>query len=168
MNKITIPKIITITSDAFEDGEMIPKKYTCEGKNISPQLSWNNIPEKTRSLVITCLDPDAPTENPFVHWIIYNIPVTRKTLPENIPNNREILLEKGIKQGTNDFNQIGYKGPCPPVGKIHRYVFTIYALNNPIELDAGERIAALFKAMSNHVLAQGQIEGRFSRKKFIK
>ena len=156
------PKIITLTSDAFNDGENIPKKYTCEGEDISPKLSWSDVPGNTVSFAITCEDPDAPGKT-FVHWVIYNIPATRTSLDESIPFNREILLDAGIKQGVNDFNQIGYKGPCPPAGKSHRYIFTIYALDNVIELDQGDRIAALFRAMTNHIIAQGQLVGEYSR-----
>ncbi|MFQ5751652.1 MAG: YbhB/YbcL family Raf kinase inhibitor-like protein, partial [bacterium] len=108
---------IKITSKAFEEGGMIPDKYTCDGADISPPLKWESIPDSTRSLALISDDPDAPMGT-WVHWVVYNLPATKRELPENVPP-RETLAD-GTKQGKNDFGKIGYGGPCPP-GGTHRY-----------------------------------------------
>lgn len=150
---------IKITSPAFENGGMIPAKYTCDGINVSPPLAWGSIPEGTKSLALISDDPDAPTGT-WVHWVIYNLPADIKGLPENIPPLKE--LEHGAKQGITDFRRIGYGGPCPPSGT-HRYYFKIYALDIMLDLEAGATKKQLLKAMEGHILAQGQLMGRYKR-----
>ena len=150
---------IEIKSAAFEQGGMIPRQYTCDGKDVSPPLAWSSIPEGTKTLALICDDPDAPMGT-WVHWVLFNIPAHIKELPENIPPQKE--LENGAKQGTNDFPMIGYGGPCPPSGT-HRYYFKLYALDTEIDLDAGITKAQLLKAMEGHILAEGQLMGRYKR-----
>ncbi|MBW1972013.1 MAG: YbhB/YbcL family Raf kinase inhibitor-like protein [Deltaproteobacteria bacterium] len=150
---------IEIKSDAFEDGGMIPKKYTCDGEDISPPLRWSSFIEGTKTFAIICDDPDAPMGT-WVHWVIFNIPATVNELPENIPPKE--VLEMKAKQGTNDFRKIGYGGPCPP-GGTHRYYFKIYALDTKINLDPGITKSQLLKAIKDHILAEGQLMGRYSR-----
>ena len=154
----------TLKTAAFRDGENIPVKYSCDGEDISPPLQWENVPEGTRSFALICDDPDAPV-GIWVHWVIYNIPAGVKSLPENVDKSRAVLGEplKGVVQGVNSWNRIGYGGPCPPPGPAHRYYFKLYALDTVIK---GERLnkTRLLKEMEGHVLAEAQIMGRYQRK----
>jgi hypothetical protein len=148
-----------VTSTAFKEGGMIPKIYTCDGPNVSPPISWDSVPEGAKSLALICDDPDAPM-GIWVHWVIFNIPPGGGELPENVPHER--VLPNGAKQGINDFHTIGYGGPCPP-GGTHRYYFRLYALDKEIELEAGATKADLLKAMEGHILAKGELMGRYRR-----
>jgi len=150
---------IKLRSTAFEERGMIPKQYTCDGKDISPPLAWESVPDSTKSIALICDDPDAPMGT-WVHWILYNLPANIKELPENIPTQK--ILENGAKQGTNDFRNIGYGGPCPP-GGTHRYYFKIYALETVLTLEAGATKAELLKAMERHTLAEGELMGKYKR-----
>jgi len=150
---------LKITSSAFEEGGMIPKQYTCDGANISPPLRWTSVPLGTKSLALICDDPDAPM-GIWVHWIIFNLPTNINELPESIPPQK--TLENGAKQGINDFPKIGYAGPYPPSGT-HRYYFKLYALDTEIDLDAGATKRELLKAIKGHILAEGQLMGRYKR-----
>lgn len=152
-------KNMNISSTAFPEGGMIPKKFTCDGDDISPSLKWDSVPAGTKSIAIISDDPDAPVGT-WVHWVVYNIPADAKELPENVPPQR--TLSNGAKQGTNDFRKIGYGGPCPP-GGTHRYYFKIYALDTMLTLDAGATKAQLLDAMKGHILAEGQLMGKYSR-----
>ncbi len=150
---------IKITSSAFEDGGLIPAKYTCDGTNISPPLQWDAVPEGTRSIALICDDPDAPMGT-WVHWVLFNLPSDAKDLAENIPT--EETLPNGAKQGVNDFGRVGYGGPCPP-GGTHRYFFKIYALDSEVGLEAGADKRQLLNAMEGHILGQGQLVGKYKR-----
>ena len=116
---------LTIRSSAFAHGGMIPKKFTCDGADISPSLSWSKGPEETKSYALISDDPDAPMGT-WVHWVIYNLPASVKELTENVPKTGQ--LDNGALQGKNDFGNFGYGGPCPP-GGTHRYYFKVYALD---------------------------------------
>ncbi len=150
---------IKITSSAFEDGGLIPAKYTCDGADISPPLQWDAVPEGTRSIALICDDPDAPMGT-WVHWVLFNLPGDAKELAQNIPT--EETLPNGAKQGVNDFGRVGYGGPCPP-GGTHRYFFKIYALDTEVGLQAGADKRQLLKAMEGHILSQGQLIGKYKR-----
>lgn len=150
---------IEIKSNSFKNGGLIPKQFTCDGKNVSPQLSWTNYPEGTKSFALICDDPDAPVGT-WVHWVIYNIPANINELEESFPTQKNLL--HGIKQGTNDFRKIGYGGPCPPSGT-HRYFFKIYALDKILDLDAGATKKQLLDAMEGHILAMGELIGKYKR-----
>ena len=150
---------IKITSSAFEDGGLIPAKYTCDGADVSPPLQWDAVPEGTRSIALICDDPDAPMGT-WVHWVLFNLPSDAKELAENIPT--EETLPNGAKQGVNDFGRVGYGGPCPP-GGTHRYFFKIYALDTEVGLEAGADKRQLLKAMEGHILEQGQLVGKYKR-----
>ena len=150
---------IKITSPAFKSGAFIPKMYTCDDVNISPPLEWMGVPEGAKSLALICDDPDAPMGT-WVHWVIYNIPSSLNKLSENIPNNK--VFENGALQGTNDFHKIGYGGPCPPRGT-HRYFFKIYALDTELDLGGGATKEVLLNNMKGHVLAEGELVGKYSR-----
>jgi len=148
-----------ITSAAFKEGEMIPQKYTCDGDDISPPLSWEGVPSNAKSLAIINDDPDAPAGT-WVHWVIFNMPPDGKGLKENMSTDKN--LSDGTRQGTNDFPNIGYGGPCPP-GGTHRYYFKLYALDHMLDLAAGASKSQLLKAMEKHILAEAQLMGKYKR-----
>ena len=150
---------IKITSPAFEDGGLIPAKYTCDGADISPPLQWDAVPEGTKSIALICDDPDAPVGT-FVHWVIFGLPAETRELAEKVP--AEEVLANGARQGISDFGRTGYGGPCPPSGT-HRYFFKIYALDAEIALAAGADKAQLLKAMEGHIVGQGQLIGKYKR-----
>ncbi|MDK2373095.1 MAG: YbhB/YbcL family Raf kinase inhibitor-like protein [Candidatus Korarchaeota archaeon] len=143
----------------FANGERIPIKYTCDGEDISPPLSWEGQPEGVVSYVLIVEDPDAPIGT-FTHWVMYNIPGKMTSLPEGVPKQKE--TELGM-QGINDFRRVGYGGPCPPPGKPHRYFFKLYALDSTLDLPPGARKRDVIEAMKGHVLAQSQIMGIYGR-----
>ncbi|MDD5131178.1 MAG: YbhB/YbcL family Raf kinase inhibitor-like protein [bacterium] len=153
--KIEIP----LTSPSFNDGEMMPDKYAYHSGNVSPALTWGNIPKKAKTLAIICDDPDAPDS--WVHWVIFNIPATEKGLLEKIAK-QEMANNKTL-QGKNDFGNIGYDGPSPPHGT-HRYFFKIYALDTELYLNPGASKAQLLKAMEGHILAHGELVGKYANK----
>jgi Raf kinase inhibitor-like YbhB/YbcL family protein len=148
-----------VTSAAFKEGELVPKKYTCDGENISPPIEWTGTPATAKCLALICDDPDAP-RGTWVHWVIFNIPTDTKGLSENIP--RKSTLGNGAWQGMNDSHELGYDGPCPP-GGTHRYYFKTYALDKVLTLESGATKAQLLKAMEGHILGEGQLMGRYKR-----
>jgi len=138
---------------------MIPARYTCDGKDISPPLNWSEVPEGTQSFALICDDPDAPIGT-WVHWVVYNIPDNVTAFPENVPPHKSVM--GNILQGMTDFRRIGYGGPCPPRGT-HRYYFKIYALDTMLNLPAGATKRELLRAMEGHILVEGQLMGRYGR-----
>ncbi len=150
---------IKITSPAFEPGGMIPNKYTCDAQDISPPLSWGDLPDDTASIALVCDDPDAPMGT-WVHWVLFDLPPDAQGLPENIPAVEN--LENGGIHGINDWRKLGYGGPCPP-GGTHRYYFKIYALDKLMNIPVGNTKAQLLKAMEGHILAEGELMGRYKR-----
>jgi len=150
---------ITVTSTAFAEGELIPRRHTCDGQDVSPPLVWSGIPEGTQSIVLICDDPDAPMGT-WVHWVLFNLPAETAELSDDIPETA--TLESGAVHGKNDFGRLGYGGPCPP-GGTHRYFFKVYALDQKLSLESGATKAQLCQAMEGHVLAEGQLMGKYSR-----
>jgi Raf kinase inhibitor-like YbhB/YbcL family protein len=151
---------ILLTSSAFKEGGMIPAKHTCDGLDISPPLEAEGMPAQTRSMALICDDPDAPAGT-WVHWVLYDWPIAEKMIPQGIP--AEENLANGAKQGINDFHRIGYGGPCPP-GGTHRYFFKVYALDIRLNLAPGLTKAKLLDAMKGHILAEGQLMGKYKRR----
>lgn len=149
-----------LKSAAFQDGEKIPARHTCQGQDISPGLSWDRVPEKTWSFALVVDDPDAPSGT-FSHWVIFNIPADRRELPEAVPS--QARLPSGARQGKNDSGQIGYGGPCPPPGSPHHYRFSLYALDQSLELMAGVTRKQVLNAISGHILARAQLVGIYQR-----
>lgn len=154
---------LSITSPAFEEGAEIPRVYTCEGEDISPELSWSGLPEKTRSLALIVDDPDAPDPNApkmvFVHWVLYNIPPDATGLPKDVGSEG---LPPGTQKGLNNWDRTGYGGPCPPIGR-HRYFFKLYALDTELDpLDEPTK-ASLLEAMKGHVLGEAQLMGTYAK-----
>ena len=152
---------LTITSDAFANGQSIPAKYTCTGKNISPALAWGEPPAGTQSFALIMDDPDAPVGT-WVHWVLYNIPVEKRNLQEDLPVTGKNVDPNAVFVGNNSSGKIGYDGPCPPSGT-HRYFFKLYALDETVGLLPGADKGELLKAMEGHVLAQGELMGTFSK-----
>lgn len=149
-----------IYSDAFVDGGMIPIKHTCDRQGLSPRISWDDVPEGTKSLALICEDPDAPA-GASTHWLLYNIPPEQRELPEGIEKSTNLF--DGMMQGTNDFRQWGYAGPCPPEGPAHRYHFRLYALDGRLNLGAGVLKSDVERAMKGHVLAETVLIGMYGR-----
>jgi Raf kinase inhibitor-like YbhB/YbcL family protein len=157
---------MTIQSTAFAPNGAIPKKFTGEGEDVSPALSWSNLPPGTKELALICDDPDAPTPQPWVHWVIYKIPADAKGLDEGIPRVARPPKPAGAVQGPNtwDEDNIGYRGPMPPKGHgVHHYHFKLYALDAQLDLAAGLDKEALLKAIKGHVLATAQVTGTYQR-----
>ena len=148
-----------LRSPAFEEGGLIPDRYTCDGENISPPLEWEGAPEGTKSFALVCDDPDA-SMGTWVHWVVYDIPSTITKLPEQIPP--EAALVNGGKQGTTDFYRTGYGGPCPPSGT-HRYFFRLYALDRALDLEPGATKEQLLREMLSHVLEETALMGCYQR-----
>jgi Raf kinase inhibitor-like YbhB/YbcL family protein len=156
-NKI---KIMKIHSSAFGNNEMIPSKFTCDGMNVSPALSWSGAPSTVKSYALICDDPDAPA-GIWVHWVLFNIPSTMTGLNENfLIKNKP---SKEIIEGINDFRQLDYGGPCPP-GGTHRYFFKLYALDFFLSVKEGLTADELVSAMEGHVVAKAELVGKYRRK----
>lgn len=151
---------ISISIDGFNEGDMIPDKFTCEGKDVSPPISWTGIPGGTKSIALITDDPDAPGGT-FVHWVLYNLPANILKLPESIPQDK--TLADGSMQGMTDFGRPGYGGPCPPPGKPHRYYFKVYALDRKLDLQPLASKSQVENAMKGHILAQGELMGKYQR-----
>lgn len=156
---------IIVLSEAFNQGEKIPTEYTCDGKDISPQLTWTRIPDNTVSLVLFMYDPDAP-RRPFIHWVIFNISPSIRGLPKMVPNTPTLTpwpFGDGAYQGLNDFGKVGYGGPCPPPDKPHRYFFKIYALSTKLNIPPGTSNAYVRQYMEGDILASGELMGIYGR-----
>lgn len=155
---------IILKSDAFSDGQPIPRQYTGDGANVSPPLSWSNLPANTRELALIVDDPDAPRPQPWVHWVVYKIPVQATGLSEHIPTEARLKHPAGALQGKNTSDKLGYSGPEPPPGHgIHHYYFRLYALDAPLEVQSGLDKTALLKAMAGHVIGEGELMGTYQR-----
>jgi Raf kinase inhibitor-like YbhB/YbcL family protein len=152
--------VLPVLSPAFQDGTRIPVKYTCQGQDVSVPLTWSDSPSGTDSFALILDDADAPG-GVFTHWILFNIPSDSRELPEAVP--AQAQLPSGALQGKNDFGRLGYSGPCPPTGPSHQYRFTVYALDQPLNLKAGASRKQVVDSMKGHILAQGQLTGTYQR-----
>jgi Raf kinase inhibitor-like YbhB/YbcL family protein len=156
---------LVLTSSAFVAGGEIPSIYTCEGRDVSPPLSWSGVPDAAKSLVLIVDDPDAPDPKAprmtYVHWVLYNMPPTTRELPEAVAARD---LPPGTGEGLNDWKRTGYGGPCPPIGR-HRYFHKLYALDRVL-LDLGTPTKAeLEAAMRGHFLEQTELVGTYQKTK---
>lgn len=149
-----------VSTKSFSAGGEIPKRYTCDGADVSPQLSWSELPPGGQSLALIADDPDAP-RGTFTHWVAYDLPAGTKELAEQAGKGDQ--APGGGSQGRNDFGKVGYNGPCPPPGKPHRYFFRVYALDKKLGLKPGASRKEVESAMQGHVLAQGEVMGRYGR-----
>lgn len=168
------PATLTVTSAAFKNGEAIPAEYTADGRNVSPAIDWSGAPAGTREFVLILDDPDAPTPQPFVHWVVYKIPGSATGLPRAVPMGAVVKAgDLSLVQGTTGFAAFarrggpppdpGYRGPAPPAGKPHHYHFKVYALNAPIDPKEGMTKDDLLEAMEGRIAAQGEIVGVYER-----
>jgi len=154
---------LALTSPAFAPGGEIAAPFTCEGEDVSPTLEWTGVPDGTRSLVLIVDDPDAPDPKApritWVHWVLYDIPPTAAGLPEGVAPKD---LPAGTREGTNDWKQTGYKGPCPPIGR-HRYFHKLFALDTVLPDLGTPTKAQVEAAMKGHVLAQAELMGTYEK-----
>jgi Raf kinase inhibitor-like YbhB/YbcL family protein len=160
------PHKILVESPVLQNDRPIPKDYTPDGRNISPPLTWREVPGNTRELAVIVEDPDAGSPPPYVHWLIYKIPATAKGLPENVPIDSAVAMPAeigGALQGSNGFRRNLYRGPAPPPGKPHHYHFIVYALDQPLNLPAGATRQQLLDAMKGHVVGEGEIVSTYER-----
>jgi Raf kinase inhibitor-like YbhB/YbcL family protein len=153
--------MMQLTSSAFHEGGEIPSKYTCDQHNVSPPLKWSGVPTGSKALALIAEDPDAPGGT-WTHWVLYDLEPATTELPEDMPKSQ--FVPGHGKQGLNDFKHLGYGGPCPPLGKPHRYYFKLYALDAPLDLKPGASKKEVEKTMGKHVLAEGQLMGTYKRK----
>ncbi|HOZ45455.1 MAG TPA: YbhB/YbcL family Raf kinase inhibitor-like protein [Candidatus Hydrogenedentes bacterium] len=151
---------LRLTSPMFDHGAPIPRMHTADGADISPRLEWSDVPEGTRSFALVNDDPDAPART-WIHWVMFNIPADARALPEAVPTSRQ--LEDGTRQGVNDFRKVGYGGPAPPRGPVHRYVFKLYALDAMLALAPGATKKDVLAAMKGHVLGEAELIGTYRR-----
>ncbi|MGZ3579032.1 MAG: YbhB/YbcL family Raf kinase inhibitor-like protein [Syntrophales bacterium] len=151
--------VLEVKSTGFGHAKSMSDKYTCDDVDISPPLEWKNAPAGTKSFAVICETPDAPTGN-WVQWVIYDIPANMTNLPQAVAKTGE--LDFGAKQGKNDFDQVGYFGPCLPAGE-HRFFFTVYALDSLTNLKAGAKKEELVEAMKGHILSEGALMGVYAR-----
>lgn len=160
------PMTLSIESPVFQNDAAIPRKHTGDGADVSPTLSWTGVPEGAVELAMVCDDPDAPTREPWVHWVIAKIPAPTTGLPEGVPRTGTLDDPPGAVQGVNSWpsDNIGYRGPAPPPGHgTHHYHFKLYALSSALPVSAGVTKAQLLSAMEGHVLAQGELVGTYER-----
>jgi Raf kinase inhibitor-like YbhB/YbcL family protein len=151
---------LSISSPSFPNGGDIPKKFTCDGADVSPQLSWTEPPAGTKTFALLVDDPDAPAGN-WNHWAMWNLPASARSLTEGVGKLRR--LPDGSEQGLNDFRKVGYNGPCPPANKTHHYHFQLFALDTKMSLNADAGKPELQAAMKGHILAQAEWMGTFHR-----
>ncbi|MFH1748266.1 MAG: YbhB/YbcL family Raf kinase inhibitor-like protein [Planctomycetota bacterium] len=147
---------LVIQTTAFDAGKPIPRKYTGDGEDVSPPLTWTGVPAEAQELALICDDPDAPRPEPWVHWVIYKIPADTTGLPEGVP--------AGALQGPNSWPTTGYRGPAPPRGHgVHHYHFKLYALDSILDLPPGLTKDQLLQRMAGHIIAEGELVGTYER-----
>ena len=163
----TAPQKLAVTSPTLVADQAMPRDYTPDGRNLSPPLTWSNLPAGTQEIAVVCEDPDAGNPPPFVHWVMYKIPAAAKGLPEGIPIDPAAPMPAGLSgaiQGVSGFRRAIYRGPAPPPGKPHHYHFVVYALDADLGLEAGLTRADLLSAIRGHVIGQGEIVALYERK----
>jgi Raf kinase inhibitor-like YbhB/YbcL family protein len=155
---------MVVRSTVFASGAPIPRRHSDDGEDLSPPLSWTGIPATARELALIVDDPDAPTPEPWVHWVIYNVAVTFEGIGEGVPPVAQPSFPAASVQGKNSWNTVGYRGPAPPKGHgVHRYFFKLYALDKALGLPAGLDKPSLQKAMKGHIVAEGELMGTYQR-----
>ena len=166
-----VPETISVTSSAFDHHGMVPESNSAYGENVSIDLTWADLPEGTQQLALICDDPKVVEigmmEQPFVHWVMYNIPASASGLPAGLPSDATLEMEglEGAVNGLNGLRRPGYFGPRPPAnGQLHAYHFRVYALDDALNLEPGLGKAELLDAMNGHVLATGMLMGHYERK----
>jgi Raf kinase inhibitor-like YbhB/YbcL family protein len=155
---------LILRSAAFADGQPIPRRHTGDGEDLSPPLSWTGLPPRATELALIVDDPDAPSSQPWVHWVIYGLPADEQGLVEGIPPVARPPTPAGSIQGKNSWGSVGYRGPAPPRGHgTHHYLFRLYALRGPLDLPEGLDKDRLRSAIEGHVVAESQLTGKYQR-----
>lgn len=152
--------MLELSSITFTQGSDLPRQHTCDGGDRSPPFAWRNVPAGTASFALICEDPDAPAGT-WDHWVIFNLPAGMRELQAGIAP--VDTLPMGARQGKNGWGTNGYRGPCPPKGPPHRYVFRLYALDSMLDLPPGVSKSQVLEAMSGHVLGEAELMGRYAR-----
>jgi hypothetical protein len=152
---------LTVTSPHLKAGQMIPRDFTGDGRDMSPELHWNALPQTTKSIVVMCYDPDAP-RGTWYHWLLWNLPAATKELKDNVPKTSSI--PGGAVQGTNDFDKVGYNGPAPPKGQTHHYHYRVMALDTSLNVKPGARKNELLNAIKGHIKADGELVSIYYRR----
>jgi Raf kinase inhibitor-like YbhB/YbcL family protein len=155
---------LSLSSPAFKEATVIPRKHTCDGADVSPPLSWSGAPPGTAVFALIADDPDAPAGT-WVHWVLYDLPAAATQLPESVEKSDAPTGLGGARQGRNDSRRVGYAGPCPPPGPAHRYFFKLYALDAPLKLKAGATKRDVETAMQGRVLGTAELMGTYARQK---
>ena len=161
------PQPIVVDSPTVKADQTIPREYTADGRNVSPPLTWRNVPPGAKELALILEDPDAGNPPPFVHWVLYKIPPTATGVPENVPFEPDAKMPASIAgaiQGVSGFRRPIYRGPAPPPGKVHHYHFVVFALDANLDLKPGLNRAELLDAIKGHVLGQGELVALYERK----
>ncbi|MEN6305704.1 MAG: YbhB/YbcL family Raf kinase inhibitor-like protein [Armatimonadia bacterium] len=153
---------LKLTSTSLQDGMPIPVRYTADGKNLSPELAWQDVPEGVAELALIVEDPDAPSGD-FVHWVVYSIPSSMNGLAEGLPTGHHPDAQVPFVQGRNDFGKVGYNGPAPPPGKVHHYHFRLMALDQKLNLPANADKKDLRQAVRGHIIAESELVGTYQR-----
>jgi Raf kinase inhibitor-like YbhB/YbcL family protein len=154
------PMAFALSSKSFPNGGEIPRKFTCDGADVSPEQAWTGAPGGTKSFALIADDPDAPSGT-WTHWVLYDLSPEANNLAEGTVKQPD--LPNGARQGRNDFGKIGYNGPCPPPGKPHRYFFKLYALDSKLNLKPGARKQEVERAMAGHTLGKAEWMGQYKR-----
>ena len=155
---------LTIESTAFKNNERVPTRFSGDGEDVSPQLSWSGAPDGTAELALIMDDPDAPTAEPWVHWVVYKIPADTTALRENVAKTETLSDPAGAMQGNNSWGKIGYGGPAPPRGHgVHHYHFKVYALDQALSVSPGLTKNQLLSAMKGHIVAEAELVGTYQR-----
>lgn len=163
-NETTEEEPMQVTSPAFDENATIPEKHTRDGANVSPRLEVTGVPEAAQTLAVIVDDPDAPQEDPWVHWLLWNAPAEADAIPEGYPPSGDGKAFNGAEQGTTDFGTVKYDGPAPPpTHDAHRYRFTVHALDTTLDLEPGANRSQLESAMDGHVLERDRLTGLYER-----
>lgn len=159
-----MPNELAFTSSPFSPSESIPTEFTCEGADVSPSLEWAHVPDGTEGLALIVDDPDAPGQT-FTHWVLFNIPGDQRSLPRDVDVDSHFAdADPTPREGVNDFNDVGYSGPCPPPGHgPHRYFFRLYALDTVLDLERGAPKAQVMDVMNGHILDETDLVGTYER-----
>jgi Raf kinase inhibitor-like YbhB/YbcL family protein len=159
---VRVTAMFTLASPAFQNGDSIPRQYTCDGADVSPPLDWLASPAGATSFALIVEDPDAPGGT-FIHWVLYDLPGATASLPEGVPKSAELPQVGGARQGRTSFGRTGYGGPCPPPGSAHHYHFRLFALNATLGLGAGASRDQVMSAMQAHELGRAELVGLYAR-----
>ena len=155
---------LKLESPAFADGDAVPRRFTGDGRNVSPALAWSGVPPAARELALIVEDPDAPGRRPWVHWLLYKIPADAAGLPEGVPRGATPAKPAGMLQGRNSWGRLGYGGPAPPKGhSVHHYHFTLFVLDRALDVFHSLTKEQLWRAMSGHVIDQAELVGTYGR-----